>query len=202
MNIAYMRVSTTKQNNDSQKLDIDKYCKRNDIVVNDYVEVIISSRKTNKQREIDATLDKLNKNDILVVNSLDRLGRSVIEVMQIIKEVQDKEIELHLIRENIIIEKDSNAITKMLLTMLAGMAEMERNLISERTKSSLNSLKNKGVKLGRNYSKAPATSKYDKVKDKIIYHLNNGLSITKLSKVLGFGTKQSLANYINKHNLR
>jgi len=202
MNIAYMRVSTSNQDNNNQLHKIKEYCSTRNIKINKNVEIVISSRKNSKQREIDSTLKLLKENDKLIVSALDRLGRSTIEVMTIIKDIQKKGIELHLIRESLVIGKEVNAVTTMFLTVISAMAEMEKNLISERTKASLTRLKSQGVKLGRNYKNAPATSMYDVHQEAIKEMLLNGSSITSITKTLGIGSKQSLSKYIKKHSLK
>lgn len=197
-----MRVSTSNQDNNNQLHKIKEYCSTRNIKINKNVEIVISSRKNSKQREIDSTLKLLKENDKLIVSALDRLGRSTIEVMTIIKDIQKKGIELHLIRESLVIGKEVNAVTTMFLTVISAMAEMEKNLISERTKASLTRLKSQGVKLGRNYKNAPATSMYDVHQEAIKEMLLNGSSITSITKTLGIGSKQSLSKYIKKHSLK
>ena len=145
----YARVSTSLQSLQNQRHEIFEYAHKNNILIDKIVEIEISSTKNKKERLIDETLSKLTRGDVLIVTKLDRLGRSTIEVLQIIEDIKSKGIILHIIKDGLIINCNiSNPINDMLLTLLSGFAQMEKNFISERTKSALAELKRKGVKLG------------------------------------------------------
>ena len=146
----YARVSTSFQSLKNQRHEIFEYAHKNNILIDKIVEIEISSNKNKKERLIDETLNKLNKEDVLIVTKLDRLGRSTIEVLQIIEDIKSKGIILHIIKDGLIINCNiSNPINDMLLTLLSGFAQMEKNFISERTKSALAQKKSQGIKLGR-----------------------------------------------------
>ena len=156
------------------------------------------STKNKKQRLIDGVLNKLNQGDVLIVTKLDRLGRSTIEVLQIIEEIKNKGIILHIIKDGLVIDGNiSNSINDMMLTLLSGFAQMERNFISERTKSALAQKKVQGIKLGRKKG-AIVKSIYDEHFNTIKSLLNKNVSVSSISKIIGIGTRQSLNNYIKK----
>lgn len=198
----YCRVSTGVQTTDNQRKEILDYAHAKNITVNTIIEVEASSQKTKKDRLIDKTLEELNENDILLVTKLDRLGRSTIEVLQIIEDIKDKGIKLHIIKDGIIVDgNDTSPINQMIITLLTGFAQMERSFISERTKSALAQRKAKGIKLGRQKG-AIVKSIYDKHKENIITLLNKDVSIASISKIIGIGTRQSLTTYIKTRKLK
>jgi len=166
------------------------------------IEVEMSSSKNKKERQIEDTLNQLSKGDVLIVTKLDRLGRSTIEVLQIIEDIKNKGIILHVVRDGLIVDGNvSSAVNDMMLTLLTGFAQMERNFISERTKSALAQRKAQGVKLGRKKGTI-VKSKYDEKLDTIKELLNKNVSISSISKIIGIGTRQSLNNFIISRKLK
>ena len=197
----YARVSTSLQSLQNQRHEIFEYAHKNNILIDKIVEIEISSTKNKKERLIDETLSKLTRGDVLIVTKLDRLGRSTIEVLQIIEDIKSKGIILHIIKDGLIIDTNiSNPVNDMLLTLLSGFAQMEKNFISERTKSALAQRKAQGIKLGRKKG-AIVKSIYDKHLDKIKELLNKKVSISSISKIIEIGTRQSLNNYIKSKKL-
>lgn len=200
--VGYARVSTGVQTTENQRKEILDYAYRNNFKIDEIVEIEISSVKDKKIRLVDETIAKLNADDILIVTKLDRLGRSTIEVLQIIEDFKSKGIKLHIIKDGILVDSaNSNPINQMMLTLLSGFAQMERSFISERTKSALEARKAQGVKLGRP-SGAVVKSKFDAHKEKIIELLGYEVPIAKIVKHINVGTRQSLTEYINKHGLK
>lgn len=197
----YARVSTGVQTTDNQRKEILDYAHTKKFNIEKIIEVEMSSRKDKKSRLIDDTLEKLKKGDLLIVTKLDRLGRSTIEVLQIIEDIKNKGIILHIIKDGIIVDaKNNNPINQMMLTLLTGFAEMERAFISERTKSALAQRKAMGIKLGRK----PGTigkSKFDEYKEKIIELVGYGVPLQKIVDYIGVGTRQSLNDYIKSREL-
>ena len=197
----YARVSTITQSLKNQRHEIFEYAHRNNMLIDYIFEVEISSTKNKKQRLIDCVLNKLNQGDVLIVTKLDRLGRSTIEVLQIIEEIKNKGIILHIIKDGLVIDGNiSNSINDMMLTLLSGFAQMERDFISERTKSALAQRKAHGIKLGRKKG-AIVKSKYDEHLDRIKVLLSKNVSVSSISKIISIGTRQSLSNYILSRNL-
>jgi len=198
----YARVSTGVQTTDNQRKEILDYAHTKKLIIDKIIEVEASSQKSKKDRLINKTLDQLENGDILVVTKLDRIGRSTIEVLQIIEDIKIKGIQLHIIKDGIIVDgKDTSPVNQMMLTLLTGFAQMERSFISERTKSALAQRKASGVKLGRQKG-AIVKSKYDEFKNTIIELLKKDVGIASISKIIGVGTRQSLTNYISSRKLR
>ena len=201
MIIGYIRVSTEKQEVENQRYSILEYSNKNKMIVDKFVEVVVSSRKSKKERLIDNLLLTLNKGDSIIVTELSRIGRSVPEVTTIVKELIDREIRLVCIKENIDTKKNDSQ-TKIMTTMFSLLGELERDLISQRTKEALAVLKSKGIKLGRpkgSYSK----SKLDPFKEEIISFINGGMSILSIKCYLKTKRKfnvsySTLHCYVNK----
>ena len=163
--IAYIRASTDKQDLNHQKLEILEYAIKNNLKVNEFVEITISSKKTNKQRRIDDLLQKLIAPGTLIVTELSRLGRSTSEVIELISELLKRNIRIIIIRQNLDIKKhDMNS--KIIITLFSLFAELERDLVSLRTKEALATKKAQGIKLGKPKGTIQK-SKYDKDVEKI-----------------------------------
>jgi len=135
--IAYLRISTDEQNLNSQKLELLEYARRNAITIHDFVEVTISSRKSIQARKINELLDDLAAGDMLLVSELSRLGRSVGQIIKIVDTLIKNNVRFVAVKESIKIHGKQNIQTKTMITMFGLFAEIERDLISERTKQGL-----------------------------------------------------------------
>jgi DNA invertase Pin-like site-specific DNA recombinase len=149
--IAYVRVSSEKQDVAAQKLAIGEYCKQRNMHVTYWVEVQISSRKDRKQRKLDDLFVELKKDDVLIVSELSRLARSVGEIAFICETLLDKKVRLICIKEGIDLQKNGKDIdiaSLTQITMISLFAQIERTIISMRTKEGLRAAKERGAKLG------------------------------------------------------
>ena len=198
--VAYIRASTDKQDLNHQKLELLEYARKKSLSIDEFVEITISSRKTNKQRRIDELLEKLVKADTLMVTELSRLGRSTTEVISLVNALAEKDVRVIVLKQNLDISRhDMNSKTN--LTIFSLFAELERDLISLRTKEALASKKRQGQILGKPKGTIQK-SKFDKDVDKIKELLSYNLSARKITKVLGYKNHISLNTYINKKKLR
>jgi DNA invertase Pin-like site-specific DNA recombinase len=148
MILGYIRVSTDKQDNQKQKHLILEYAHSNNLKIDEFIEVEISSRKSEKLRKITELKDRLQKDDTLIVAELSRLGRNMMDVMNLIQELSDKGVKLIFIRQPELSTFNS-AHNKLLLAIYSYFAESEREFISMRTKQGLAAAKASGKKLGR-----------------------------------------------------
>ncbi len=182
--IAYIRVSTDKQTIENQRNEINNYAIKNKMVIDEFIEVEMSSRKSTRDRKIHETIDKLNKDDILIVSELSRLGRSTIEVLGTIDTLTKNGIKTIFIKQNLIVSNDTEDITsKIMITLFSLFAELERDLISKRTKEALALRKKQGAKLGN--PKEFRASKYDDYEETIYqFRENAGLSFEKICLLL------------------
>lgn len=151
--IAYLRVSTVRQDLEKQRHEINEYCKRNGLKVDQWITTEISSRKNRKDRRINELLSKLRRGDTLIVSELSRLGRSLSEVTLIVEELINRKINLAAIKQGIKINGKPNLAVKTIVWMFSMFAEIEKDLISERTKMGLAAAKARGVKLGNPHLK-------------------------------------------------
>ena len=145
--IGYIRVSSTKQTCEHQKYELEQFAKQNHIQINRWVEETISSRKPLNRRKLGQLLEDLRPNDVLIAAEISRLGRSLLEVMRILETCLNKNCQVWTIKENYRLGDD---LQSKVLAFAFGLAsEIERRLISQRTKSSLDNIRAIGKKLGR-----------------------------------------------------
>lgn len=198
--IAYIRTSTDKQDLNNQKLEIFEFAKKNKLEVDDFIEMTISSRKTSKERRIDEMLSVLDDADTLIVTELSRLGRSTAEVIGLVNELIKKQVRVIAIKQNLDM-KQHDMTSKVMITLFSLFAELERDLISLRTKEALANKKAQGILLGKPKGTVQK-SKFDQDVVKIQELLALGLSVRKIAIFLGYTNHIGLNTYISKRNLR
>jgi DNA invertase Pin-like site-specific DNA recombinase len=200
----YVRVSNQDQNVESQKNLISRYCVDHKIMVNEWIEVEMSSRKSTKARRVDELIDKLEPEDVIIASELSRLGRSIKETLNTIEIlVRNKQARLILIKQNLDMNPNNqdSLTNKVLITVFSMIAELERDFISERTKEGLNARKAKGIKLGKPKGTLQ-NSMYDVDKEKIFHLHNLGVPLKKIIKIhLEYGKYYSLKEYVEKRLL-
>ena len=199
--IAYVRVSTDDQDYRNQKFEILNYCDRSGMKVEKWLEVEMSSRRSAKDRRIDELLSNLKSNDRLLVSELSRLGRSTGEVIQLIKSLTDQKIEFVAVKQGFRINSQNNKdmTSKVMVTIFSLLAELERDLISERTKMGLARARASGKKLGR--PKGPGKSKLDGKEDVIIGFLDKGVTRANIARILDV-TWGTMDNFIKTRGLQ
>lgn len=148
MVIGYIRVSTNKQDLEVQKLQIYEYCDKEKIRIDEFISLEISSRKSQEKRKIGELYEKLSEGDLLIATELSRLGRSMIEVMNLVVNLSEKGVKFVFLRQPHI-STFKSPFEKVLLALFAYIDETEREFISQRTKAGLEKAKKSGKKLGR-----------------------------------------------------
>ena len=143
--IAYIRKSTDKQSFEHQEFEIKEYAKRNNIKIDKWIEESISSRKELKKRKLGKLLEELQDGDVLVATEVSRIGRSLLEVMGILQTCLEKNCQIITIKENYHLGNDIQS--KVLAFAFSLSSEIEKNLISERTKCSLKAKKQQELNL-------------------------------------------------------
>ncbi len=191
--MAYIRISTNKQDTQTQKLQIQEYCRINDIHIDKFIEIEQSSKKSQEIRKIGELKTKLNRGDLLIVVELSRLGRSMLEVMNLVLELSNNGVQMIFLRQPELSTFNS-AYAKLLLAIYAYIDETEREFISQRTKAGLEKAMANGKKLGR--PKGSFSSEYDKDIDKIKILLNRGESKRQVWQKLGY-THKTLKSFTN-----
>lgn len=198
--IAYIRTSTDKQDLNNQKLEIFEFAKKNKLEVDDFIQMTISSRKTSKERRIDEMLLTLEDADTLIVTELSRLGRSTAEVIGLVNELIKKQVRVIAIKQNLDI-KQHDMTSKVMITLFSLFSELERDLISSRTKEALANKRAQGIKLGKPKGTVQK-SKFDQDIVKIKELLTLGLSVRKIANFLGYTNHIGLNTYVKKRALR
>lgn len=198
--IAYIRISTSSQDIKNQKLELYEYARKHDIEIDQFIEVESSSKNSTKNRRIEELLENFEETDTLIITELSRLGRSTSEVIDLVNQLIAMKVRLISIKQSLDITAHDMA-SKVMVTMFSLFSELERDLISSRTKEALASKKAQGIKLGKPKGTIQK-SKFDNDAERIKELLDLGLSVRKISKHLGLSNHIGLNNYITKRKLR
>jgi DNA invertase Pin-like site-specific DNA recombinase len=169
--LGYLRVSTDEQNAEKNKLAILDHTNRHGLGKVEFIEETISGAVSWKNRALKEVIEGIKEGDVLLVPELSRLGRSLIEVLQVLNICTEKGAKVYSIKEGFQLNGDGLQ-AKIMRTQLALFAEVERDLLSLRIKEALTNKKASGVRLGRKPGKG--RSKLDSHKDEIIALLKNG----------------------------
>ena len=201
MTYGYIRVSSDKQTVENQRFEIKNFCKRNGMKVDGWIEETISGTKNYSKRRLGALLKKVTKGDMIICSELSRLGRSLFMIMDILNICMNKECQVWTIKDNYRLGDD---ISSKVLAFAFGLsAEIERNLISQRTREALARKKAEGVVLGRPKGRKTAPEKH-KLYPKhqlIVSLLNEGISKRQISFIVKVD-RGTLNRYIKANDLR
>lgn len=201
--LAYLRTSTSSQDLDSQKAEIWDYARRSGLQLDDLIAISASSRRSKRARRIEELLGRLTAGDTLIVTELSRLGRSTGEVIDLIDGMVEQDIRIIVIKQNLVFDKEQDDLQSLtMLTLLSLFAEMERMMISKRTKEALAARKAQGVQLGKPKGTIQ-NSIYDKDRERITHLLQMGVPARRIStQHLKYGSTSSLNYYIQTRKLR
>jgi DNA invertase Pin-like site-specific DNA recombinase len=177
-NIAYLRVSTQDQDCEKNKADILSFANERNFGQVEFVEEKVSGKVNWKNRKIKNIIDELGDCDRLILPEISRLGRSMLEIMEIMSIAKEKGICIYAIKGPW--ELNGSIQSKVMAMVFSMVSEIERDLISSRTKEGLKAARAKGRLLGR--PKGPGKSKLDQFKPEIIALLNNGSTRTFIAK--------------------
>ena len=191
---AFIRVSTLEQDTEKNKIDILQFANRLKLGNVEFTEEQCSGSINYKERKLGALLESMQAGDVLIVPELSRIARSITQILEVIKVTKDKGITLYSLKENFCNNEDSISAT-VTSTIFALVAQIERELISMRTKEALHARKLAGVKLGR--PKGKGKSKLDKHKEDILKLLS--LKVPKTMIARQFDTSVgNLNNFLNR----
>ncbi|MBQ8466042.1 MAG: master DNA invertase Mpi family serine-type recombinase [Alphaproteobacteria bacterium] len=178
----YIRTSTDKQNNENQHFEIEQYSKSNNIVIDKWIEETISSRKSLEERKLGKLLKKIKQDDIIIASELSRLGRNLLQVMSILHHCMNIGCQVWTIKDNYKLGSDIQS--KVLAFAFGLSAEIERNLISQRTKRCLDRLRAEGKHIGRTKGSKNKIKKLTGKEDLINKLLSQNISKVKIAKML------------------
>lgn len=154
----YIRVSSDRQTVENQRFEINNFCERENLKVDGWIEETISGTKSYSKRELGKLLKRVKKDDLIICAELSRLGRNLFMIMEILNLCMSKECRVWTIKDNYRLGEDIQS--KVLAFAFGLSAEIERNLISQRTKEALSRKKAEGVVLGRPKGKKSSPEKY------------------------------------------
>ena len=201
MTYGYIRVSSDKQTVENQRFEIKNFCRRQNMKVDGWIEETISGTKSYNKRQLGRLLKKVEKGDLIICSELSRLGRSLFMIMDILNICMNKECQVWTIKDNYRLGDD---ISSKVLAFAFGLsAEIERNLISQRTKEALARKKAEGVVLGRPKGRRTAPEKHKLYfkRQLIVSLLNEGVSKRQIAIIVKVD-RGTLNRYINANDLR
>ncbi len=183
MILGYIRVSTEKQDLEKQRHLLLEFANSQKMIIDEFIDVEISSKRDTKVRRIEELQEKLNSGDTLIVAELSRLGRNMLETLNLIHSLAEKGITILFVRQPELSTKGPQE--KLLLAIYSYFAETEREFISVRTKQGLEAAKAKGVRLGRpKGSKNVKSRRLDPFRDQIKQFLIQGVTMRSISKII------------------
>lgn len=179
----YIRVSTDKQTVENQRFEIQKFCKKNNIAIDSWIEETISGTLTPDKRELGQLLSVIQKDDLIISSELSRLGRSLFMIMSILNLIMERGARIWTIKDNY---RLGNDIQSKVLAFAFGLsAEIERNLISQRTKEALQLKKSQNVTLGRPKGSKSAKHVMDGLEFSVQTMVDWGMSVNHVAKFMG-----------------
>jgi DNA invertase Pin-like site-specific DNA recombinase len=196
MTYGYLRVSTLKQDNEKFKHQILSYSNEKKLGNVEFIEEKVFGNKDWHSWELGKLIGRATANDVIIVPKLSRLARSISQIYEIIAVCQEKEVWLHIIKQNMIINGKNDMTTKIMISTFSLIAELERDFISIRTQEALAKKKADGVKLGR--PRGVGKSKLDSHSEEIWGLRALGLSYAKIGKKYG-ANPQSVKNWLENH---
>jgi len=183
MTYGYIRVSTDKQTVENQRHEINRFCEKQGMVVGKWIEETISGTKLVRDRELGRLLKRMENGDILICSELSRLGRNLLMIMAVLNECMERGIQIWTIKDNYRLGSD---ISSKVLAFAFGLsAEIERNLISQRTKEALARRKAEGVVLGRPVGSKSSKTKLTGQERRIRELLDKKVSYSAIGRMLG-----------------
>lgn len=197
--IGYIRVSSKKQTCEHQHYEIEQYAQQNGIKIDRWVEETISSRKPLNKRKLGQLLNELQSGDILIAAEISRLGRSLLEVMHILEICLNNNCQVWTLKEHY---RLGNDIQSKVMAFAFGLsAEIERNLISQRTKASLESIKATGKRIGRPFAAQSKKLKLSRNTKKIKHWLDTGMTKYRIAKMMSV-SPATVSNFIKRMGWR
>ena len=179
----YIRVSSDKQTVENQRFEIKNFCDNQNIKIDGWIEETISGTKAYNKRELGKLLNKVQKDDLIICAELSRLGRNLFMIMEILNICMSKECRVWTIKDNYKLGEDIQS--KVLAFAFGIAAEIERDMISQRTKEALARKRLEGVVLGRPKGRKSSPDKYKLYgKNALIKGLiDEGISQRKIAKI-------------------
>ncbi len=191
---AYLRVSTTRQDVDNQRHGILEYCNQRSLTNLQFIEDTAPGKKKWRERRLGQLLDETQAGDVVVFSEISRIARSTLQVLEVLEHCTEKGVHVHITKQNMVF--DGSIQSRVTATVLGMAAEIEREMISMRTKEALAARKKDGKILGR--PTGPATQyKLDPKRKQIEDLLKKEVSIRQIAKIVECAPS-TLADYIRR----
>ena len=196
----YIRVSSDKQTVENQRFEINNFCERENLKIDGWIEETISGTKAYNKRLLGILLKRVQKDDLIICAELSRLGRNLFMIMEILNICMSKECRVWTIKDNYRLGEDIQS--KVLAFAFGLSAEIERNLISQRTKEALARKKAEGITLGRPKGRRSSPNKYKLSGKEVLISelLKNGTSQRKIAKLCKVD-RNTLARFVDLKGL-
>lgn len=195
----YIRVSTDKQTVENQRFEINQYAQNNNITIDRWIEETISGTISPDKRNLGKLLRHVQKHDIIICSELSRLGRSMFMIMSILNQLMEMEVSVYTVKEGYRLGQDLQS--KVMAFAFSISAEIERNLIAERTTEALRRRKAEGKILGRPKGRKNTTYKLSDKKNEIIKFLEDGYTKTFLIEYYGISSA-TLYNFFRHEGIK
>ena len=199
-NFTYLRINKNDENyTQMQKESLDLYIKKHKIDVYKSIEIEINS--VEDEKNIADLLKNCEKKSTIVVADLNVFGRTIETILEVLKFLLSNKIRVLVVKQNLDLVDDKDMLTQMVLGILSMSVNLEKELMSLRTKEALATKKLSGASLGKPKGTIQK-SKFDKQRDKIEELLSLGLSVRKIAKLLGYNNHIGLNNYVKKRKIK
>ena len=183
MTYGYLRVSTDKQETENQRFEIEKFCVKQDLKIDQWIEETISGTKDPKKRKLGTLLENVSSGDLIICTEVSRLGRKLFMIMSILQTLLDKNVKVWTIKDNYRLGDDIQS--KILAFAFGIAAEIERDMISQRIKEALARRKSEGKILGRPKGRKSSHVKLTGYEEQIQELLNKKISKSAIGRMLG-----------------
>jgi DNA invertase Pin-like site-specific DNA recombinase len=198
MTYGYVRVSTDKQRVDNQEFEITQFCRKNNITIDEWIKETISGTKTPDKRKLGSLIEKVKEGDLIICAELSRLGRSLFMIMSILNKFMEIGVKVWTIKDNYRLGDDIQS--KVLAFAFGLSAEIERDLISQRTKEALSLKKAEGIILGRPLGSKSSHVKLTGQEDKIRELRRNNKNKSVIGRILGVH-RMTLDKFMKENNI-
>ncbi len=195
----YIRVSTDKQTVENQRFEILKMIEKSRIHIDEWIEETISGTVSPNKRNLGRLIEKTKKGDVIICSELSRLGRNMFMIMSVLNVLMERGVKIYTVKERYRLGDDISS--KVLAFAFSISAEIERSLISQRTKEALRRKKAEGVVLGHPKGKKNSHHKLDDKEFKIRLMLHEGCTKSYISKQLGVCTS-TLYLYLKEKGIK
>jgi putative DNA-invertase from lambdoid prophage Rac len=197
---AYIRVNKNNETyTEAQKVTVEKFTKKQNISIQNYLEIEIST--PSEEKNILELLKNCERNSTIIVSDLNVFGRTIENILEIVKFLLSNKIRILVANQNLDLVDDKDMLTQMILGVISMTINLEKDLMSLRTKEALTAKKLSGASLGKPKGTIQK-SKFDEQRDKIEELLGVGLSVRKIAKLLGYNNHIGLNNYVKKRKIK